>query len=746
MPREYKRQGGHKGKKRKREDGDQPKDVEAKRHPLDMANDAADGAESDYVDINTESHGDWNQHDDNGREEQEQPLGGQDEFYGLLADDDQAYFKRIETILELDHFETPEDKDTFLDSVWSEADGKELKLACSQSCSRVLERLIRVSRAGHLKQLFQKFNSHFLFLVQHRFASHCCETLFVAAAPMVTQELIAPMDIDEPTKKVDGSEGVLHASMENLFLYVVNELSENMGFLMTDPFASHTLRVLLVVLSGKPLDDTSTVSAPPTKNKAILQSGSTDAWRTVPSSFHDAIHKSTATILGGLDTHYLRTLATNPLASQILQRLIEIEFHQSTKTKTKSKPTNSLYHRLVPDDAPTEETDSGRWLRGILYDAAGSRLLEVIVQCAPGKVFKQLHRSFFQPQLQAMARNDTASFVLVRVVERLNLEDLQHAMKLFNKNMAVLVDRSRHAILRALLERSRLHSVNIQPFVHALEKQYGAAGPDTLAALLNPAPSSSLAPPENPLQTPDASATNTRTGNSAPRHHARLLLSSMLSFPDAAQTYILTSLTRTDAATLLTMSQDKHATHVVQTALTHPSIPSTARKILIQRLTPHTHDMATDANASRVVDALWQATHGSLFFLKERIVDNLAAHESKIRETLHGRAVCRNWRVELWSRRRVEWIAKAKKEDAAAAAAATAVAGGENTAGNRVEESVAENQEDIEGAEEPEMAYAAPHGTTASSGKSAIELARERWAAKQKKGGRTQDSRVVRVK
>ena len=41
--------------------------------------------------------------------------------------------------------------------------------------------------------------------------------------------------------------------MEQLFLLMLDELEGYMSFLLTDRFASHTMRVALVVLSGRPM-------------------------------------------------------------------------------------------------------------------------------------------------------------------------------------------------------------------------------------------------------------------------------------------------------------------------------------------------------------------------------------------------------------------------------------------------------------------------------------------------------------
>jgi nucleolar protein 9 len=91
-------------------------------------------------------------------------------FYGMLDEQEQEYFKKADEMLELNQFETSEDRDIFLASVWREADGKELKMANSQT-SRLLERLILLSSPDQLKGLFQKFSGQYVrrrsFRIQH---------------------------------------------------------------------------------------------------------------------------------------------------------------------------------------------------------------------------------------------------------------------------------------------------------------------------------------------------------------------------------------------------------------------------------------------------------------------------------------------------------------------------------------------------------------------------------------------------
>jgi nucleolar protein 9 len=79
-------------------------------------------------------------------------------YFGLLDDDEQEYFKRADEMLELNQFGDADERKLFLESVYKEVDGKELKIANSQSCSRLMERLILLSTPKQLKGLFQKFS------------------------------------------------------------------------------------------------------------------------------------------------------------------------------------------------------------------------------------------------------------------------------------------------------------------------------------------------------------------------------------------------------------------------------------------------------------------------------------------------------------------------------------------------------------------------------------------------------------
>ena len=149
MPREYRKRGRREEKKRKREE-EEGQTTASKRQKSDDAEDVeiiVDGdGEAEQQEAYSESalqHGDM-------------------PFYGLLGEDEQEYFKKADSLLELNQFVNPEERNLFLANVYKEANGKELKIANSQSCSRLMERLILLSTPDQLKKLFQKFSGQYV--------------------------------------------------------------------------------------------------------------------------------------------------------------------------------------------------------------------------------------------------------------------------------------------------------------------------------------------------------------------------------------------------------------------------------------------------------------------------------------------------------------------------------------------------------------------------------------------------------
>ncbi len=241
------------------------------------------------------------------------------EFFGMLEEQEQEYFRRADELLELNDFPSEEERHIFLQNVYREANGKELKLASSQSCSRLMERLILLSNTRQKKKLFDAFAGHFISLVTHRFAGHCCEKLFLQSAPVITRELQGVEEPDEE-EELEGEEqkpAEPQQPMEDLFLLTLDELEEHLSYLLSDRYGSHALRAMLVILSGRPLNQLGTKSLLQSKKKEHItvegaygmSSEFMSQTRAVPDSFPVAIKKIITDSIANMDATALRVLA-----------------------------------------------------------------------------------------------------------------------------------------------------------------------------------------------------------------------------------------------------------------------------------------------------------------------------------------------------------------------------------------------------------------------------------------------------
>lgn len=599
---------------------------------------------------------------------------GEKEFFGMLDEEEQEYFRRADELLELNQFPTTEDREVFVENVYKEAKGKELKLASSQSCSRLMERLIQLANTTQKKSLFEAFAGHFLSLVQHRFASHCCEALFLRSASVVSQELAGfvldtagAADADEQQKP--------EASMENLFLETLDELEAGLGYLLTDRFASHTLRVLLLVLSGRSLEDSSVKTLVKSKKKENISVAGARAadetnlgLRAVPSSFHLATKKIIQDSTADMDATALRVLATHPMGNPTLQLLLELDL---TLNKTESakadgggggKPT--LLYQLLPGAPQTladDSSEASQFINGMVYDQIGSRLVETLITHAPGKIFKALNQNVFLPRIQGYVRNDVSSYAAIRVLNRLGKDDLVTAVQQISPTVAQLVAKSRFNVVRTLFERcaARGLSDEIKTLMKGLREGCGPEPADLVVTLCG----------FKDEDKKKKDATHVAKNEYAIRSHGAQLLTALLAIPGPSKG-VQSSLLAISPEHLVRLATTSMPTvTLLTTALSTPSPNNPAfHRTVVNTLQPHVLSLATSQFGHNLVNAIASVPgkgkeRSVPFHVKEAVMNALGAHEAELRESWMGRSVWRTWKGDTWKTRRGDWKAYMREVD-----------------------------------------------------------------------------------
>ncbi|KXX80738.1 Nucleolar protein 9 [Madurella mycetomatis] len=655
---------------------------------------AADFIPLDDDDTNYGHNGttDYNDNNDRGR--------GQNferEFFGMLADEEQEYFRHADEMLELNDFPSPEDREIFLQSVYREARGKELKLASSQSCSRLMERLILLSNARQKKRLFGAFAGHFMSLVTHRFAGHCCEKLFLMSAPVVAEEMTGSAGGDgdvvmQEEGDQDGEEEevteAMKTPMEDLFLLTLDELEAHLSFLLSDRYGSHALRVLLVALSGRPLNQAGTKSLLQGKSKEHItvegasakMSELSSQTRAVPSSFTTAIQKIIADSTADMDATALRVLAKHPTGNPTLQLLLDLELSLSAKSKGAKVKKNdneaelqgrevTLLEKLVPG-APAsfsdEKSQACEFVNSMLYDPIGSRLLETLIIHCPGKIFKGLQANIFGPRIQSLLRNDIASYPAIKVLNRLSKEDLADAVQKSISEITSFVEKGRLNVIKTFFERCSVRNANaeLSSLLQALTTACGGNWKHLipkLCLLSEPEPEETK---EKKFQQSDAK------NKTALLSHGCQVASTLLDIPGPTSKAIQTSLLALSPEQLLRMGTSSSPTATILTkALSVPPQVPHFHKLLVSALLPNVYGLATSQHGNGIVNAIISAPSKGEgvaavpFHQKENIMAQLERHEKDLRSTWLGRNVWRTWRGDLWTHRRHDWARWAKETD-----------------------------------------------------------------------------------
>jgi hypothetical protein len=498
----------------------------------------------------------------------------------------------------------------------------------------------------------------------HRFASHCCEALFSHAASVVATE-----HSSRPKKSAKTEEPTVDSeaepAMEKCFLDTMSEIEGSIGFLMTDRFASHVLRVLLVVFSGEDLDSSANKQLMQSKNKEGIKvegkekSETKDQNRKVPESFSVALEKLLSDSIAGLDTEKLRALATSPNGNPTLQLLLRIELSHFGKQRAKDE--TSVIRTLLPDEPITPESSSAAFINAMIYDNIGSRLIETLVESAPAKLFKNIYGTLFKERLPSYARNEIASFVACRIMERLGKDELLAAHEAIVPTIPSLLERNRTNIVRTLIERCTVRGIDTKAIAVHINSTWD--GPDGFEVKkLLKIDDTSDTKSKKPDGIPQSANTTGKAFAPEPvKAHFNVLAQAMILVPGALSGLVLDSLVTLDGETLFDMSKDPVVSRTLQAAITSRTASIITVRKLVQHFYGHMGEMALDKAASHVVDCIWEGTHG-LAFIRERIAEELAENEAQLRESPCGRAVWKNWKMDMYKRRRGDWVRQSKNK------------------------------------------------------------------------------------
>jgi nucleolar protein 9 len=104
---------------------------------------------------------------------------------------------------------------------------------------------------------------------------------------------------------------------------------------------------------------------------------------------------------------------------------------------------------------------------------------------------------------------------------------------------------------------------------------------------------------------------------------------------------------------LLKWACDPVCSRVLEKFFVSPTVTSKSKRKLLRSFTGNFSDLAKDKYASHMIDKCWRV---ATLELKELIAGELAAHDRALADSTYGRFALRNCKIDLFKRRKNEWI------------------------------------------------------------------------------------------
>ena len=290
---------------------------------------------------------------------------------------------------------------------------------------------------------------------------------------------------------------------------------------------------------------------------------------------------------------------------------------------------------------------------------------------SPGKIFKGLHRVFFEPRMASLLRNDVALYPTIRVLNRLSKDGLAGAVKSVLPQMA------------SLLEKGRL---NVAALISACDGDAKHLVPRLCFLGNDPVSNGSSIGGDLSGQMPDQSTANTKP---ALVSHGSQIVNTLLAIPTppSPAKAIQASLVSLTPQQMLCLATKPSTSRI----LVHALSPSTSahvsffHKLLVSALLPHVMALAVERPGLAILEtvlatpsqrrgtadrkdvrdnrgnnrnSLAPGTSTSAvvpFYLKENAMQTFANNEATLRESYLGRQLWRAWKGDIWLRSRRDW-------------------------------------------------------------------------------------------
>ncbi|GMG26383.1 unnamed protein product [Ambrosiozyma monospora] len=580
-------------------------------------------------------------------------------FFGLVDSTELEYFKSAESTLNVNAFETTDERLNFINSVFEESRGKELKLVTNQICSKLMERLIQHANEQQIKQLFRAFNGNFIQLSNQKYSSHVMETFLIRTAALIEQEILRQNEGEMDEEDANDEEG--YVSMENVFLFMLSELKPHLQSMVSHDYASHVLRVLLLVVAGRQLPSAIQSNSILRSKKSKIARKMIDIKDTedyeksyqVPKSFESELSSILKTIYHGQTTQSLRELAIKATASPVLQLLIQLEGLVDKERSFWCLTFNPANHE--------KDSKEGSFVEYLLSDPIGSHFFETALFTQKMKNVDRLYQFYMKDRILKLAKRETNGvFVVMMMMKKLKrpeqlyiLDELvPHLNELIVNNLEIgsaIVDCS---IANKNYKRDEIIAKYFEFFNKSLttakdvdEGEKKKEENEDKSQIL-----------ENVLRLSTSTLGNTKDDwPTAEERRRSLFLEKLIEYDSQFTVACLEGLMNLPEERLIQMCKHGVFSHVVEACLVDVNkVDIMTRKRFLNVILPYIPDLACNAQASHIVDKLWTFTV-KLNLYKDRIAGSLFDNKDQVKNSVYGKMVWKNWSMDMYSRKFPDW-------------------------------------------------------------------------------------------
>ncbi|KAJ1956120.1 Nucleolar protein 9, partial [Dipsacomyces acuminosporus] len=575
--------------------------------------------------------------------------------YGQVNPDLQQYLASCEDMLDDPTFDTPEDKEIFINNVFAEAKGLELQLATDHQCSRILEKLLQISSDYHIKKFFSIASKDTIHLAVHWFASHVIQTVLQLSASALERELHGETS-EHPDLADSESDGQKpHTPLptfEQLILDMAEALTSQWAYLMSNEYAPHIIRLLLYVLSGDPIEDPknpkgsirSRKSAKFTEeaNTSSFQNKALSRKREVPESFGPALENLLRTTGESMTDVVTRGFVSHPTGSLVLQQMIELQA-EHTDIEYPGSILDKALMGLVSDDDSGDNARRDGFFNEMIVDAVGSHFLQVVIKVASPRLLQRIYTRYFSKDIKELAFDQVSNFVVQSLFANVkDKKQLQSMIEEVGPLFGDLLFKNRPGVVRALVDSCVRLQTGYTEIFNALYSGLGATTAEERKELINLLV---FLIKYQDFVKADYSRLRFNIQGS-------LIIQAILQLPGDGLRPILDSYFAQEPSKIYTWAKDPSGSRIVEAILKSPRVPFQSKHKLQKQYLGHYADLAMDKYGSHIVDACWELAN---LTFKEKIINELIKQKTKLQDNTFGRFLLRNYRAEQYKRRAEEW-------------------------------------------------------------------------------------------